>query len=269
VGGVTRAVALLGTLAALLALVAASAGVGETGGSGSGGGVPPEVAAWGYAALAILAIAGIPALLVLAVREVPEARRRGRRTWLTPLAIAAIAAIGVAASAYGGDGLSEVLARVRVMQPSAAAEERLARPPAADWVPLALASGLVVGGSALVLRRRAPGRRDAVSSELADALDGPLGDLRREADVRRAIVAAFARLELALAAVGAARAPGEAPFEYVERVLGSLDVPRPPLDALAALFERARFSVHPLGDDERDAAVDALEAVRDALRVRP
>ncbi|HSL63605.1 MAG TPA: DUF4129 domain-containing protein [Gaiellaceae bacterium] len=264
----TRAVALLGTLAALLALVAASAGVGETGASGSGG-VPPEVAAWAYAAAAVLALAGIPALLVLAVREVPEARRRGRRTWLTPLAIAAIAAIGVAASAYGGDGLSEVLARVRVMQPSPAAEERLARPPAADWVPLALASGLVLGGGALVLRRRPPTRRDAVSNELADALDGPLGDLRREADVRRAIVAAFARLELALAAVGAARAPGEAPFEYVERVLGSLDVPRPPLDALAALYERARFSAHPLGEDERDAAVDALETVRDALRVRP
>lgn len=259
-----RPPALLGALAVLLALVAASAGVGNAGGS-EGGGVPAAVAAYAYAAVTVLALAGVPALLVLAVRDLPEARRRGRRTWVTPLALAALAAMGVAVSASAGDGLSEALARVRVVQASAG-EEELARPPAAGWVPLALASGLVIGGGALALRRRPPARRPSVPEQVAAALDAPLEDLRREPDARRAITAAFARLELALGAIGAARAPGEAPLEYVDRVLAALDVPRQPLDDLAALFERARFSLHPLDERDRDAALDALAAVRDALR---
>ena len=86
--------------------------------------------------------------------------------------------------------------------------------------------------------------------------------------MRRAIVAAFARLELALEAAGAPRGPGEAPLEYVGRVLGELEVPPEPLDELASLFEQAKFSLHALDEGDREAAIEALEAVREALRVR-
>ena len=260
----TRRAALVGALAVLLALVAASSAIEPVdGGGATGGGVPPSVAAYAYAAVTVLALAGIPALLVLAVRELPDARRRGRRTWLTALVLVSLVAVGVAVSAYDGDGLSEMLARVRVVQPSPS-EQELARPPGAEWVPLALVTGLALGG-VLALRRRPAVRRSSLAERVADALDGPLDDLRDEPDVRRAVIAAFARLERALGAAGAPRAPGEAPLEFVERVLRELAVPRRPLDELAALFERARFSLHPLGEADREAAVAALESVRETL----
>ena len=55
------------------------------------------------------------------------------------------------------------------------------------------------------------------------ALDESLDDLRNEPDLRRAIIAAYARMERALAAGGLPRRPSEAPFEYVERALDELE----------------------------------------------
>jgi hypothetical protein len=263
---VTRRVAMLGAaLAGLLALVASAAAVRDAGGSGgSDGGLPPAVAAYAYAAVALVALVGLPVLILLAIREVPEPKQRGRRTWFTPLAIAAFAVVGIAVSAYGGDGLSHVLARLRVVEPSGADAE-LAQPPAAGWAPMLLLMGLGACGGALALRRR-PRAAASLSDRVAEALGAPLDDLRSEPDVRRAVIAAFARLERALEAAGAPRGIGEAPLEYVDRVLGELAVPPAPTAALAALFEQAKFSLHPLDEDDRSAAIDALEAVRESLR---
>lgn len=262
----TRRVAMLGAaLAGLLALVASAAAVHDAGGSGSSdGGVPPAVAAYAYAAVALVALVGLPVLILLAIREVPEPKQRGRRTWLTPLAIAAFGLVGIAISAYGGDGLSHVLARLRVVEPSGADAE-LAQPPAAGWAPMLLLMGLGACGGALALRRR-PRATASLSDRVAEALGAPLDDLRSEPDVRRAVIAAFARLERALEAAGAPRGIGEAPLEYVDRVLGELAVPPEPTAALAALFEQAKFSLHPLDEDDRSVAIDALEAVRESLR---
>jgi hypothetical protein len=263
---VTRRVAMLGAaLAGLLALVASAAAVRDAGGSdGSDGRLPPAVAAYAYAAVALVALVGLPVLILLAIREVPEPKQRGRRTWFTPLAIAAFAVVGIAVSAYGGDGLSHVLARLRVVEPSGADAE-LAQPPAAGWAPMLLLMGLGACGGALALRRR-PRAAASLSDRVAEALGAPLDDLRSEPDVRRAVIAAFARLERALEAAGAPRGIGEAPLEYVDRVLGELAVPPAPTAALAALFEQAKFSLHPLDEDDRSAAIDALEAVRESLR---
>jgi hypothetical protein len=263
---VTRRVAMLGAaLAGLLALVASAAAVRDAGGSGgSDGGLPPAVAAYAYAAVALVALVGLPVLILLAIREVPEPKQRGRRTWFTPLAIAAFAVVGIAVSAYGGDGLSHVLARLRVVEPSGADAE-LAQPPSAGWAPMLLLMGLGACGGALALRRR-PRAAASLSDRVAEALGAPLDDLRSEPDVRRAVIAAFARLERALEAAGAPRGIGEAPLEYVDRVLGELAVPPAPTAALAALFEQAKFSLHPLDEDDRSAAIDALEAVLESLR---
>jgi hypothetical protein len=263
---VTRRVAMLGAaLAGLLALVASAAAVRDAGGSGGAeGGVPPAVAAYAYGGLVVVALVGLPVLILLAIREVPEPKQRGRRTWFTPLAIAAFAVVGIAVSAYGGDGLSHVLARLRVVEPSGADAE-LAQPPSAGWAPMLLLMGLGACGGALALRRR-PRAAASLSDRVAEALGAPLDDLRSEPDVRRAVIAAFARLERALEAAGAPRGIGEAPLEYVDRVLGELAVPPAPTAALAALFEQAKFSLHPLDEDDRSAAIDALEAVRESLR---
>ena len=57
--------------------------------------------------------------------------------------------------------------------------------------------------------RRDP--RAELARNLADALDDALDDLRAEADPRRAVIAAYARLERILAANGVARDPSETP----------------------------------------------------------
>jgi hypothetical protein len=97
-------------------------------------------------------------------------------------------------------------------------------------------------------------------------LDESLDDLRREPDLRRAIIAAYARMERALAAGGLPRRPSEAPFEYVERALRELDASAEAARRLTGLFEWAKFSQHEPEPTMRDEAIDALVAIRDELR---
>src|SRR5205823_10734054 len=62
------------------------------------------------------------------------------------------------------------------------------------------------------------------------------------ADPRAAVLAAYARMEAALASVGLARRPSDAPREYLARLEAGLGGGRAPAARLTALFERARFS---------------------------
>ena len=109
-------------------------------------------------------------------------------------------------------------------------------------------------------------RLRAKQDALARALDESLDDLRTDPDLRRAIIAAYARMERALEAAALPRRPAEAPFEYVERVLESLDASAASVRRLTALFEWAKFSQHEPEPEMRDEAIDALVAVRDELR---
>jgi hypothetical protein len=76
------------------------------------------------------------------------------------------------------------------------------------------------------------------------------------------VIAAWARMERGLAAVGLPRHPAEAPFEYAGRVLESALARPASVHRLTGLFERAKFSRHPVGDEDRDEAIAALRAVR-------
>jgi hypothetical protein len=105
-------------------------------------------------------------------------------------------------------------------------------------------------------------RRSAVTRALDDSID----DLRRDPDLRRAIVAAYARMEMALAHVGLPRSPAEAPYEYLQRSLVELDAGGEAARRLTDLFQRAKFSHHEPAESMRDEAIDALVAVRDDLR---
>jgi hypothetical protein len=137
-----------------------------------------------------------------------------------------------------------------------------------QWDELAIVLAVLGLGVLAVTRPRlgdATGLRPA-PEVLAAALDESLDDLRSDPDLRRAIVAAYARMETALAAAGIPRQPAEAPFEYVERALLSLDTSADAVRRLTDLFEWARFSHHEPDPSMRDEAVDALVAVRDELR---
>jgi hypothetical protein len=128
---------------------------------------------------------------------------------------------------------------------------------------------LAAGGLVVALRRR--GHMPALLSFGAQetvslALDESLDDLRTEPDLRKAIIAAYARMERALASAGLPRRPAEAPAEYLERALLELDASTGAVRRLTELFEWAKFSHHEPEPSMRDEAISALVAVRDELR---
>ena len=88
------------------------------------------------------------------------------------------------------------------------------------------------------VRRRSIPIRVRLAEEVADVLDDSLDDLRAEPDARRAVIAAYARLERTFAASGLAALRQETAEEYVSRILGKLEVDGRLVRRLADLFTR-------------------------------
>jgi hypothetical protein len=154
-----------------------------------------------------------------------------------------------------------------------ALKNRTSKPhqPSFEWQ---LAAGIValVIGAALTAIVRVHRRRNVIleevrlEEELRQVLDETLDDLRNEADPRKAVIAAYARMERSLAAHGLPRRPSEAPLEYLTRVLLELRVSEPAVRGLTSLFERAKFSPHDIDLGMKERAIDALVSLRNDLR---
>jgi len=151
-------------------------------------------------------------------------------------------------------------------------ERAAAYEPGISWIPIAVVVGLVVAGvvAYIVAERRAHrarGPSDDLAEQLALVLDDTLDDLRAEADPRRAIIAAYARLERVLAANGVPRRASETSDEYLPRVLDDLELDSGAVERLTALFTRAKFSQHDVDTAMKEEAIGALEQIRDELRL--
>ncbi len=145
-------------------------------------------------------------------------------------------------------------------------EPSLVYEPSISWIPIAVVVGLVLAAviAYFVAERRARRERTPrvrqLAEELAAVLDETLDDLRAEADPRRAIIAAYARMERVLAANGIARRPAETSDEYLARVLGDLALGSDAIARLTSLFTQAKFSQHEVdssdegGGDRRSRA---------------
>jgi hypothetical protein len=139
------------------------------------------------------------------------------------------------------------------------------------WLPLLVIAALAVASYLawrLSRKRRAAAEAgdETMSETLAQAIDDSLEDLRAERDPRRVVIAAYARLERALAAFGVPRRGPETQEEYLGRILGALEVDTAAIRRLTDLFTRAKFSQHDVGPAMKDEAIAALEHVRDELR---
>lgn len=119
------------------------------------------------------------------------------------------------------------------------------------------------------LRPAVQGRDDALiveeSEDLREAVESGRSALRTVDDARAAIIACYLAMEQSLAERGTARGIADTPDELLARAR-TLGVVRGTAAArLTALFYEARFSSHPLGPAQRDAAEQALDELAAAL----
>jgi uncharacterized membrane protein YidH (DUF202 family) len=246
---------------------------------GRGGGPSPTFFDYVATTLVLVAIV-VTVVVVVSVASQRFARGGGPRRWSLLQSFAALASGALIAYLLVHGGFIRRLQefeqnlKLNQAQDSRGARRpppaRQARDPRLRWdeigVFLALVAGtLVVLYATRTTKRPNPLRRRDPARPVALALDESIDDLRTDPDLRRAIIAAYARMERALAAAGLPRHPAEAPFEYLERALRELDTSGEAVERLTALFEWAKFSHHEPRPEMRDQAIDALVAVRDEL----
>jgi hypothetical protein len=97
------------------------------------------------------------------------------------------------------------------------------------------------------------------SEQLRDAVEEGRAALAELDDARAAIIACYVAMERSLADRGAARNAADTPDELLARAVTSGVVRGPAAERLTGLFYEARFSSHPLGPEQRDAARQALD----------
>jgi hypothetical protein len=151
-------------------------------------------------------------------------------------------------------------------------EPGTAQAPEFKWLPVFVATGagmLLLGFVGIRSARRT--RADLLEpylleQEFESLLEDTLADLHAEKDPRKAIIAAYARMERLFATYGIPRRPTEAPMEYLDRILGELRASGSALKRLTALFQWAKFSDHSVDAAMRGEAIEALTRVRDELK---
>ena len=143
---------------------------------------------------------------------------------------------------------------------------------AVAYVAAVLVVALAVTAFVLYRRRKArlrggrlPRERSELAEELAAEITDAIEDLEAEPDARRAVIAAYARMEGALGRHGLRRRPSETPYEYLARILLDLRAPAAAVRRLTDAFERAKFSQHEIDGERKREAIGALVAVRDGL----
>jgi hypothetical protein len=274
-----RALLLAAAAVALLGLVAVAAAGYRLGGSGSSQPTPYAVDTILTVVLAVYAVGALALLgglfwAGLDVRRHPQkAQAKRRRT-----ASSVVVALGLLALLLlAADRFHWRFHPTRLRNPPAAqtsgggtsAQQKpgahAARHARFRWIPFLVvvgAAGVAFGSFAVAERRRK--RRlppePLMGEELVEVLDETLADLRAEEDPRRAVLAAYVRMERVLAAHGVPRRRFEAPHEYLGRVLAELTGGGRAAERLTALFERARFSPHAV---DASMKADAIAAVED------
>jgi hypothetical protein len=273
----------------LLLGIAAAASTAPLGGSGGGAGTAGEAApariptAW--ALVLMLAALGVAMVAVLEyVRSHPPRRHErealelhGRKKappglQFVALIVSILAAAVLINLVFGASG-HEPLAnlggprRVRAAGGAGAGSAFDLFP----WLPFALLTLLVAADLVIIafgflpIGRGRVVRRARAAPDVRAAVERSLVDLRTDPDPRRAVIAAYRRMEAALAAAGLRRRRAEAPREYMGRALASLELSTEPLMTLTSIFEYARFSLWQIDEPARARAIAALSDMREEL----
>jgi len=278
----TGGLLLLGAgLVLLLGLVAAVSRAHHTPGGHAGAHSPPSgVGDYLFSIFALFAVVFTVFLiwLFLSERDLLVSQRKRRRTSnraLVGIILFALVAAGIAHFSElrkkGSSSLGNQVGKNAKALKGAHELKAGAHTPEFKWLPvfIATAAGLAVLGFVGVrsMRRARRGLLEAAELEQAfeELVEDTLADLYAETDARKAIIAAYARVERLFALFGSPRHRSEAPVEYLERVLPELRASGAALRRLTALFEWAKFSAHGVDRPMRDEAIGALVEVRDEL----
>ncbi len=207
-----------------------------------------------------------------------RARQRGSMRLIAFLAIFAVVAAGLTHLRDLGIGGTKTDPS-KIAPPGKTAKalkdaqkQKAGNAPAFKWLPvfIATAGGLAVlgfiGVRSVRRERRGLAEEQALQLEFEQLVEDTLADLYAEVDPRKAIIAAYARVERVFATYGLPREPSEAPVEYLERALPELRASGAALERLTGLFQWAKFSAHEVDPKMRDEAIGALIEVRDELR---
>lgn len=141
------------------------------------------------------------------------------------------------------------------------------------WVFYGLITAAVIALAAYLVRQLLsrtyePAAEQAVE-ELEALLDATSEQRRRQIQIigepRNAIVACWVALEDAAEQSGLVRDPAQTSSEFTASVLGRWEVPEHVIRDLGEMYRLARFSEHPMTEQQRDAAVEALTAINERL----
>src|SRR5581483_2645184 len=146
--------------------------------------------------------------------------------------------------------------------------------PTFRWPVLYATLVLLAIGGAIWWRQRGETRTGQAwvspEAELTDdvlaSIDDAIDDLEAEPDARRAVIAAYARMERVLGRHGLRRRPSETAVEYLRRVLLGLTSRTDAVTRLTGLFEQAKFSRHDIDGSMKQDAIDSLRTIRDDLQ---
>jgi hypothetical protein len=226
-------------------------------------------------ALGAIWIAGLlvasPLLTGMTARAEVVQRRRWSEALLVLLLVLAVLSMLSAAGRRGDRDATQPVQTIGQPDPRGRGVARPLDTPPIDWIVVLAVFGVALVAftsvAGMMIRGNRHVRREvAARKALAEILDDTLDDLRAEKDPRKAVIAAYSRMERSLASFGLPRRPFEAPVEYLSRVLEELRSGSPAARRLTHLFERAKFSQHRIDVGMKDEAIDAVATLRDELQ---
>ena len=135
------------------------------------------------------------------------------------------------------------------------------------WISLAIGSVAAVA-SYIAYKRRPPLPVKVpltMQEQVALTIDDAIDDLEREPDPRRAVIAAYARMERTLGHHGLARKLSETAIEYMRRALLEFTARNDAVERLTSLFEQAMFSKHEITGDMKQDAIGSLREIRESI----
>jgi Domain of unknown function (DUF4129) len=280
----TRLVVVGSALLGLLALVAFASRSGFEGHSSNA--APSQgFADWAFSVFLVLFVLAVPLTVVGYLSSGGELIRSRRRSFrervMQQLAGVTIVLLAITLIVYlrnhHSGGLHLNLSALRGVQHDTHAGTVTAhRAPTFKW-PVAFIAGVIclaLGFGWYSARRRLrnatrlPFALDdrAFAADVAGTIDEAIDDLEAEPDARRAVIAAYARMESVLGRHGLRREPSETPLEYLRRVLLGLTARGDAVQSLTQLFEEARFSRHEIDATMKSEAIGALRTIRDDLQ---